>query len=549
MTITNPVLPGFFPDPSIVRVGEWFYVANSSFEWFPTIPIHRSRDLANWEFAGSLNGPDVALDFSGIQDSGSIWAPSLSWDGGTFWLTFTVVRSFGGAQKDMDTYVTRAEDVAGPWSAPSRVTSTGFDPSIFHHEGRHWLANMEWDNRPNGRGGFAGINVQELTPDGSATIGAPHSIFRSATLIEGPNLYFRDGWYYLMTAEGGTGFNHGILMLRSRELLGPYETDPDGSLLTSRDDDALPLQKAGHGELVTTEAGEDYLVHLASRWIESDGDRRAILGRETCLQKVEWTPDGWLRLEQGGHHAAEQIAAPAGLIPAPSGLQTAPSGLQTAPDGRPPAPAVGPSSGFPAVGEPLAWPWSTLRSPASKADWLSTTVRPGWLRLRGMRSTDSLRDQSLIAQRIRSESVSASVVLDAVPENYTQSAGLIFYYNTSAYFYLRLSVRDTEDSLERVVEVWERDAEKGLLVHATAVVPDSGPLLLKGTMTPSEVQFSWGTEDGGLQQLAAGLNATHLSDDYGRTLRFTGPFVGVCAQDLRDQTFCADFAKFTLTPF
>ena len=536
--ISNPILPGFFPDPSIVRVGEWFYVANSSFEWFPAIPIHRSRDLANWEFAGSLNGPDVALDFSGIQDSGCIWAPSLSWDDGTFWLTFTVVRSFGGAQKDMDTYVTRTEDVAGPWSAPSRVTSTGFDPSIFHHEGRHWLANMEWDNRPNGRGGFAGINVQELTADGSATLGEPQSIFRSATLIEGPNLYFRDGWYYLMTAEGGTGFNHGILMLRCRELLGPYEADPDGSLLTSRDDDTLPLQKAGHGELVTTEAGENYLVHLASRWIESDGDRRAILGRETCLQKVNWTPEGWLRLDQGGHHAAEQIPAPSALQPAPP---------VQAPDGHPQAPAVGQSSGFPAAGEPLAWPWSTLRSPASNADWLSTTVRPGWLRLRGMRSTDSLRDQSLIAQRVRSESISASVVLEASPENYTQSAGLIFYYNTAAYFYLRLSVRDTDDSLERVVEVWERDAEKGLLVHATAAVPDAGPLLFSATMTPSEVQFSWGTEDGGLQQLAGGLNTTHLSDDYGKTLRFTGPFVGVCAQDLRDQTFCADFSEFTLT--
>jgi xylan 1,4-beta-xylosidase len=533
-SITNPILPGFFPDPSIVRTGEWFYVANSSFEWFPTIPIHRSRDLANWEFAGSLNGPDVALDFSGIQDSGCIWAPSLSWDGGMFWLTFTVVRSFGGNQKDMDTYVTRAPDVAGPWSAPARVTSTGFDPSIFHHEGRHWLANMEWDNRPNGRGGFAGINVQELTADGSATLGTPQAIFRSATLIEGPNLYFRDGWYYLMTAEGGTGFNHGILMLRSRELLGPYEADPDGSLLTSRDDDTLPLQKAGHGELVTTEAGEDYLVHLASRWIESDGDRRAILGRETCIQRVCWTPEGWLRLEQGGRHAAEEVPAPSGLKPALSRLQT---------------PSAGTSSpGFPAAGEPLAWPWSTLRSPASTADWMSTTERPGWLRLRGMRSTDSLRDQSLIAQRITSEALSASVVLDAAPENYTQSAGLIFYYNTAAYFYLRLSVRDTEESLERVLEVWERDAEKGLLVHATAVVPDSGPLRLSATMTPSEVQFAWGAGDGGLQQLAAGLNATHLSDDYGKTLRFTGPFVGVCAQDLRDQSFCADFSEFTLVP-
>lgn len=532
--LTNPVLPGFSPDPSVVRVGEWYYLANSSFEWFPIIPIHRSKDLLNWEFVGSLQGPDVDFDFSGLQDSAAVWAPSLSHVDGMFWLTFSVIRSFGGHQKDLDTYVSRSSHVAGPWSRPARVTTTGFDPSIFHHEGRHWLVNMEWDHRPVGRGGFAGITLQELNTRGTATIGIPINIHRRAELIEGPNLYFRNGWFYLMLAEGGTGWNHGIAMMRSRNLTGPYEPDPQPALLTTRDSPESYLQKAGHGELVTSAAGEHFLFHLASRATLRGEDSFALLGRESCVQRVEWVAteeyDGeWLRLAQGGHHPASSLEGPTDIEPAPG----------TSLD------CSLPTQGLP------SWPWSSLRSTIDDS-WADTSSRPGWVRLRGRRSTDALQEQSLLAQRITTLPVRAEVQMDASPTHYTHSAGLIVYYNTSSYFYLRCTDRETghlgllDGPHERVLEVYERDATNTLVCHAISAVPH-GPLHLSSTITEFEVQFSWRDETGTPSLIGPALDFTHLSDDYSGKLRFTGPMVGICAQDMRDHRFNADFRDFSLT--
>lgn len=557
--ITNPVLPGFSPDPSLIRVGEWFYLANSSFEWYPVVPIHRSRDLSTWEFAGSFTGPEASLELRGLQDSGGVWAPSLSWSEGMFWLVFTVVRSFGGPHKDMDTYISRAVDVAGPWSRPARVTTTGFDPSLLHHDGRHWLVNMEWDHRPNGRGGFAGINLQELNADGTATLGEPTIIHRRAELIEGPNLYFFEDRFYLMLAEGGTGQNHGIAMMRSEGLLGPYEPDPLGPVLTARDDPAHELQKAGHGEIAADEHGQLFLAHLASRWEEKDGKQYSVLGRETCIQRLTFTDDGWLRLEHGGWHPALAVAGPAWSGPAAQHVDRMSSHTPGHSDHR--NGDISQCGGFarplgrspehqPAVG----WPWSTLRQPA-RADWATLDVRPGWLRLRGRHSTDSLHEQSLVARRLTSPSLTAGVTLQATPANFTQSAGLIFYYNTSSYFYLRTTVREIGGRLvsgdaptEQILEVFEKDPATGLKTHGAAVVDKDVPIRLEAVMSGGRLQFLWSQRGGVLESIGPELNALHLSDDHGDALRFTGAFVGVAAQDLRDRSFTADFTDFHYRP-
>lgn len=573
--ITNPVLPGFSPDPSLIRVGEWFYLANSSFEWYPVVPIHRSRNLVDWEFAGSFSGPAAPLDLRGLQDSGAVWAPSLSWSEGHFWLVFTVVRGFGGPHKDMDTYVSRALNVAGPWSAPARVTTTGFDPSIFHHDGRHWLLNMEWDHRPTGRGGFAGINLQELTADGTATIGDPKIIHRRPMLIEGPNLYFFGNRYYLMLAEGGTGQNHGIAMMRADELFGPYEEDPHGPVLTTRDDPTHELQKAGHGEIAVDAQGQMFLAHLASRWSERDGTQYSVLGRETCIQRLGLTADGWLRLEQGGWSPALSVEGPAsasdGDAPAsPRGGASAGSdggaarrfggfaaaGHDAFTAGSMPGSAAGSPAGSSAgssAGDQLTvgWPWSTLRHSADTS-WASLSDRPGWLRLRGRHSTDSLFEQSLVARRLTGTSLTAAVTLEARPANFTQSAGLIFYYNTSSYCYLRTTVREVGGELtagdaptEQVVEIFEKDPLTGLRSHGTAVVEQGAALRLQGDLDGSCLQFSWSQAGRPLERIGPALDALQLSDDHGPSLRFTGSFVGVAAQDLRDRSFLADFSDFT----
>jgi xylan 1,4-beta-xylosidase len=526
ITIRNPIIRGFAPDPSIVWHGGWYYVANSSFEWFPTIPIHRSRDLASWEYAGSFASREFLESLDGYGDSEGIWAPSLSVDSGVFWLTFCVVRASSRAHKDMDTYVSRAERVEGPWGAPARVTTTGFDPSVFHHQGRHWLANMSWDHRPDRRNPFAGITVQELSSDGATALGAPKVIHRRETLIEGPNLYFKDGYFYLMLAEGGTGANHGIAVMRSTSIEGPYEADPEPDLLTTRNRPDWPLQKAGHGELVQAPEGDWYLVHLASRWESEAGRPYSILGRETCLQRVKWTEDGWLRLASGGVLPHTEVE-----VPAPS-VTTSNSGAHD---------RVEPN---------LSWPWNTLREPADEG-WASLTVRPGWLRLRGRRSTDSLSQQSLVARRLQELDFAASVIMEAAPENPTQSAGLIVYYNTASYCYLKLTSRDDPASGVTVegrtfVEVWCREASAELELMASEPIASPGPLRLAAERRNGLLQFSVSLAREDPMPLGPPLRTAHLSDDRGERLRFTGTMIGVSAQDLRDQSFTADFCGFEL---
>ena len=211
--IHNPILPGFFPDPSICRLGDDYYIANSSFEWFPGVPIHHSRDLMNWRLIGHVLTRTSQLDLRGIADSGGVWAPSLSFADGQFWLIYTNIRTCGMGRrfKDIGIYLTTARDMGGPWSEPVVLNSIGFDPSLFHDDDRRkWLVNIEWDFRK-GRHRFAGIVVQEYDPKAQKLLGAQKKILeKPAILIEGPNLYKHDGWYYLMLAEGGTGWNHGI---------------------------------------------------------------------------------------------------------------------------------------------------------------------------------------------------------------------------------------------------------------------------------------------------------------------------------------------------
>jgi xylan 1,4-beta-xylosidase len=303
--ISNPIIPGFNPDPSFVRVEGDYYIATSTFEWFPGVQLHHSRDLVHWRLIGHALTRTTQLDLRGVANSGGVWAPSLSYCEGQFWLIYTNVRTCGMGRpfKDVGIYLTTAASISGPWSEPVFLNAIGFDPSLFHDDdGRKWLVNMVWDFRP-GRPRFGGIVIQEYDPLAQRLVGPMTNILdKTGILIEGPNLYKHGGWYYLMLAEGGTGWNHGISMARSRRLLGPYELDPQAAVLTSRDDEWNPLQKAGHGELAQTPAGEWYLAHLASRPLGQGDARRCILGRETCLQKIEWSPDGWLRLSDGGWH-------------------------------------------------------------------------------------------------------------------------------------------------------------------------------------------------------------------------------------------------------
>ncbi|MFF9773375.1 family 43 glycosylhydrolase [Streptomyces sp. NPDC013978] len=608
MTVArNPVIRGFAPDPSLIRVGEWYYVATSSFEWFPTIPLHRSRDLAHWEYAGHVRGAVPGGSLRGVPDSAGIWAPSLSWDGDRFWVVYTIVRSVGTRYFDLDTYVSTAAAVDGEWTAPRRIASHGFDPALFHHEGRLWLLNMQSDHRPGGER-FAGIVLTELDRITLRPVGDTHLLLQHDRLIEGPKLLIRDGWFYLVLAEGGTGVEHGVRVARSRALTGPYELD-DVPLLTTRDDPKVPLQKAGHAELVQTPTGEWFLSHLTARPLHTDRGIRCTLGRETAVQAVTWDAQGWPRLRQGGWHPEVEVEVPAvggavapaaGGAAAPAAGGTATAAVTPAPTAAPaasaavapaasaatataaapavaatpavavaptvaaavaptpaafaaaaPAPAVAAAQAPASAG--IAWPWSTLRAEAD-VSWVDTAARPGWIRLRGRHGPESLWDQSLLAQRITEHRAEVEVTVEARPRTFGEAAGLTLRYNTASYLSLDLTWAEPEGEPQRgqqwrgegrtVLSLLERD-EDGARQVAVVEVEPGRPITLGASIDGAEARF-WYLREGVRTPVGPPLDFTHLSDDYGSKLRFTGTLAGIHAQDLVAAEFTADFSGFRL---
>ena len=524
-TIYNPVLRGFNPDPSFVRVGDDYYLATSTFEWFPGVQIHHSRDLVNWRLIGHALGDKRLLDLRGISDSGGVWAPSLSWHAGEFFLVYTNVRTCGMGRpfKDTPFYLTTAKTILGPWSDPAHLGSGGFDPSLFHDDdGRKWLVNMAWDFRKS-QSRFAGITVQPYDHSSRRMIGPVRNVLKKSELIEGPNLYKRNGTYYLMLAEGGTGWNHGIAMARAQSVAGPYELDPQASVLTSRDDQKLELQKAGHGELVETPNGDWFLAHLCSRPLGVGPDRRCILGREAAIQKVVWSEDGWLRLASGG-------TDPQVDVPAPEALSASP---------WPPLPE---RDDFDAL--PLDLNWSSLRVPVEES-WLSLRERPGWLRLRGRDSLFSVFDQSLVARRLQAFRVVAETCLEFDPVTFNQMAGLICYYDTRTHYYLRVTHHETRGKVLGIILT--DDGAYDELTESQIAVNDWTRCHLRVEIDREKLQFSASPDGVKWQLLGPVLDATKLSDDYGKgILHFTGAFIGLCAQDMSGTKAVADFDYFEM---
>ncbi|MGN6625157.1 MAG: glycoside hydrolase family 43 protein [Tepidisphaeraceae bacterium] len=519
--ITNPILPGFHPDPSILRVGDDYYIATSTFEWFPGVALFHSRDLAHWKPIGHVLTRRSQLDLRGVGDSAGPWAPSLSHDGKQFFLVVCQVRTRVGPFKDMRVMLYTADAITGPWSDPVELGRSGFDPSLFHDPdtGRKWLANIQWDYRK-GKPRFGGIVIQEYDAVRKSMIGPLHTVLTKDVLLEGPNLYKREGWYYLMLAEGGTGWNHGISMARSRCIEGPYEIDPQPLVLTTRENPGSLLQKAGHGEIVQTPAGEWFLVHLAGRPIYPD--RRCLLGRETCLQRVVWSEDGWLRLAAGGCAPALEVSPPAQLASHPWPIEPETDHFDAA---------------------VLSPHWQSLRVPIEPS-WANLTDRAGWLRLRGRESIASLFEQSVLARRIESAHCTIETRLQFRPTHFTQSAGLILYYDTRQNYYLRVS--HVADAGVVVGLVQTDDGVYDELLADHLAINDWNDIYLRAEVRREKLQFSVSRDGKTWQRIGGVLDFSKLSDDYGSTLRFTGPMAGVCCQDLNFAAATADFDYFTI---
>lgn len=522
----NPILPGFNPDPSIVRVGEDYYIATSTFEWFPGVQIHHSRDLANWRLVARPLGRASQLDMRGDPDSCGVWAPCLSHDGARFHLIYTDVKRYGrttvggasGASlRDFHNYLVTCETIDGDWSDPIHLNSSGFDPSLFHDEdGRKYLLNMLWDHRP-GRNRFAGIVAQEYSAEEQKLIGERINIFPGTPLglTEAPHLYKRDGWYYLLTAEGGTGWNHAVTMARSRSLAGPYELHPDTYILSSRTRPDAPLQRAGHADLVETPEGRPWLVYLCGRPLPNRG--RCVMGRETAIQPMRWAEDGWL-------YTTGEPGMPMLEVPGP--------------EGRAPVHARDDFDG----GElPIDFQW--LRTPAPE-DIFSLTARPGHLRLVGRETIGSLFTQALVARRQQAFCYSASCALDYAPRHFQQAAGLVAYYNASKFHYLHVSHDEEHGRHLRVMSALP-DSPQADAFTAPIAIPEGG-IELRAEVDYERLRFAWRVPGGDWQWLAEQFDASILSDEASAPglPNFTGAFIGMACQDMSGAGLHADFDWF-----
>jgi xylan 1,4-beta-xylosidase len=286
--LPNPILRGMYPDPSVCRVGDTYYLATSTFEYLPGIPIYSSTDLLDWTLVGHAIHDPATWDFSAVGDSRGVFAPTIRHHDGLFYIACTCV---DGGEGSGNFYVT-ASSPEGPWSAPVWLPDArGIDPSLFFHEGRAWwigcreVLEQEFD-------GETEVWMRELDLERGELIGEETVIWTRtmarAVWAEAPHLYHRDGWYYLVTAEGGTSFEHSVMVARSRDLAGPYLPCPRNPVLTHRHlGHGAPVQNVGHADLVEGSDGQWWMTMLASRLI----DGHHILGRETHLARVTWEDD------------------------------------------------------------------------------------------------------------------------------------------------------------------------------------------------------------------------------------------------------------------
>ena len=417
---------------------------------------------------------------------------------------------------DTNNYLVTAQDIHGPWSEPVPLNNFGFDPSLFHDEdGRKYVVSMATDHRVPKK--YAGrLVLQEYDPASRKMVGPIRDIYAADKIfLEGPHIFKRNGYYYLFAADTGTGELHGQSILRSRSVWGPYEMyqadfmlrDSDGeawSILTSRHRPNIPLQKAGHCDLVETPEGEWYAVHLCGRLLHRTDSRRYPLGRETAIQKMRWTEDGWLVLDCGG-------TAPQELVPAPVGAAS---------------PHMEERGCFrdDFNGPVLSLEYQYPRIPMT-GYYLSLTERPGYLRMFGRSGLASRFSQSLIAVRLTEFDMEISTKLEFEPEVFKQMAGLVVLYDTDNYFYLHIS---HDEDCGKCVTLLKAVNKKYKYLTGYLPVPRGIPIELRALVKNFYFTFSYRLEGGAWKELAADIDGSFLSDEACAEGWFTGTMAGLC---------------------
>ncbi|WP_294203990.1 glycoside hydrolase family 43 protein [uncultured Sphingomonas sp.] len=457
----NPIIAGYYPDPSVTRVCKDYYLVNSSFAHFPGLPIFHSTDLVHWTQIGNAIDRPGQLDFSGRSVSEAVFAPDISYHDGTFYIVNTCVQCRGN-------FVITAKDPAGPWSDPIWLPFEGIDPSLYWEGDRAYIVNNRAPDETPRYDGHRAIWVQEydwragkMVGESTQLVNGGVDLSKEPVWIEGPHIFKKDGWYYLTAAEGGTSVNHSQVVLRSKELRGPYVPFAGNPILTQRDLDPKrphPISAAGHAELVQTQNGEWWATFLATRPYADDYYN---IGRETFLLPVTWK-DGWPIILDKGKTVPWTLAKP--RLPAS------------------PAPKLPTSGDFGYTdefdGTRLAMQWIGVRTPKTPF----YTVANGSLTMRG---GDALGDRQgvpgFVGRRQQHAMADVSTTLTFTPAKDGARAGLVAMQNDYAYLFFGLTRIDGQPR----IALYTRSGRNTRDETAPETLVASAPLNAKGPVTLS----------------------------------------------------------------
>ena len=493
---SNPILQGFYPDPSIVRVGRDYYLVNSTFIWFPGIPVFHSRDLVNWTQIGNAIDRSSQLNFAKLNTWQGVYAPDITFHAGTFYIINTCVPCGGN-------FVITAKNPAGPWSEPTWLPIDGIDTSLFFDEdGSAWIINNGPPEEKPRYEGHRAIWLQQFDTKQMKLIGPRKVLIDSGVhpeenpiWIEGPHIFRKDGAYYLIAAEGGTAEGHSEVVFRSDKVTGPYVPFADNPILTQRDLKGSPITSTGHASFVKTPSGDWWSVFLGVRPYD---DQNFNTGRETFLMPVRWE-QGWPRITDHGARVpwvARRPNLPAGpRAPVPT------SGSFTIRDEF--------------NGSKLPPYWMMMRNPVGK--WWRLAGGALHLDARGTALGD-MGNPSLWARRQQHLNATVTTRVRFNPPSDAAEAGLAAMQNDEYFYYLAVG----RDHGKRVVRLRRRaggpDAMAGAVL-ASSPIPN-GPIELRINARGAAYDFGWSADGKSWHLLARNADGTLLST------KKSGGFVG-----------------------
>lgn len=487
-TYQNPILPGFYPDPSICRKDDDFYLVNSTFAYFPGVPIFHSKDLVHWKQIGNIIDRKSQMSFIGQDYSQGIYAPTIRYHNGIFYMITTNVGGCGNF------YMT-ATSPEGPWSDPIVVKGAGIDPTLFFDKDKaYYLGTREKEPAISRYSGDNEIWLQELDIQTGELLGEPYVIWegavKDAVWQEGPHIYKKDDYYYLLIAEGGTGLQHAIMIARSKNLFGPYENNPSNPILTHRHlGRYTSIMYVGHGDMVQAPDDSWWMVILASR---PYGGQYSNMGRETFLVPVTWE-DGWPMINKGKGCVEPEMEAP--KLSADKYL---PENV---------------CDHF--EKETLDFKWMCLRAPSE--DMYSLARRKGYLSLKLRPETIFEKNNpSFIVRRQQHINYKVSTVLEFTPEHQGETAGIVLIQNEN--FNIRFERKIIEG--KQGIVVTRREA--GIDEVVGKCLYDKQKIYLSIIAIGEKLDFYYGEDEDCNKLLVEEVDATILASEV------AGGFVGTC---------------------